>query len=136
MYYKVLTFIEARYNDNMALSSLLLPHVFLALWIGIRWRGKHEHVGDLLLPRSWRFGNWWWFWLLLLRHRFLLRLLELVKGAQQVDLLPLDSWRDRLRAALQEVQRLARLLCIVKERVSLLPRALKSWTRKSKTEAT
>ena len=126
MYTKVLILVEACTNGNMALSSLFLPHVFFILWIGVGQRREHEYVGDLRLPRSWRFGNWWWFWLLLLGHRLLLRLLELVQGAQQVHLLSLDAWRDRLGAALQEVQRLARLFCFEKEKVRLLPGALKS----------
>ena len=111
-------------NDHLVFSSLLLPHVFLVFWICVRQRGKHEHIGDLLLPRSWGFGNWWWFWLLLLRHRLLLRLLELVKGAQQIHPLSLHARSDGLGAALQEVQGLAWLFCIAKVNVRLLPGAI------------
>ena len=57
-------------------------------------------------------------------HRLLLGLLELVESAKQVDLLPLQARRDRLGAALQEVQGLAWLFCIAKVNVRLLPGAI------------
>ena len=94
-----------------AFPSLRLPGVILALRICVRQRGKHQHVRDLRLSRARRLLRLRRLRLLLRRHRLLLRLLELAERAQQINFPPLGARRDRLGAALQQVQRLACLLC-------------------------
>ena len=79
--------------------------------------GGRSRMLALDLGRRWSLG-----W----DDRLLLGLLVLGEGAQGGDLLPLAACRRGLRTGLQEVQRLARLFCFEKEKVRLLPGALKS----------
>ena len=94
-----------------AFPSLLLSEVVFALRVRVGRRGKHQHVRDLRLSRARRLLRLRRLRLLLRRHRLLLRLLELAERAQQINFPPLGARRDRLGAALQQVQRLACLLC-------------------------